>query len=71
MKTTKKHKRKSNLQRRGLINRMRIEFEISSKTLDSLLEIIENEHRSLDDLIKEGLENFANGFIKPVGGNRK
>ena len=50
---------------------MRIEFEISSKTLDSLLEIIENEHRSLDDLIKEGLENFANGFIKPVGGNRK
>jgi len=68
---TKKRTRKNNSQKRGLINLVRIEFEISSKTFNSLFEIIKKENRSLDDLVKEGLEKFVKGFNKPIGVHRK
>lgn len=68
---TKKRTRKNNSQKRGLINLVRIEFEISSKTFNSLFEIIKKENRSLDDLVKEGLGKFVKGFNKPIGAHRK
>lgn len=67
----KKRTRKNNSKKEGLINHVRIEFEISSKTLDSLLAIIEKENRSLDDIIKEGLEKFVNRFNKPIDAHKK
>ena len=70
MKTkTQTQKPKNKLNRRGLINRVQIDFDVSESTFVALKNFCEREEVSLDDVVKIGLEAFVAGFNKPKSKN--
>ena len=66
MKAIKKEKQNSNKNLMGLLNLVRVEFDVTETLFDALEDIKRDKGCTMDDLLKEALNNYANRFIKPA-----